>query len=615
MEEEAILPSEPEETEAEEKEIRTNFTQTVFFVETMHHGGMGKVYVARCKTDRKLYALKTILLEKRKTEEEREAFFKRFRWEGQIWAILGKHRNIVQAYWAEQDQFYRPLLIMEYVDGHSKYGVTLRDWIKKHNLEGKMLPISFILKIANEVLTALLYAKRIMKEELDMEFVHRDLKPENILITKKGVAKVTDFGLVKAFGEAGGDITLKVKEDEVERVTFMATKGICGTPPYMAPEQWRGEELEERTDVYALGCILYEMITGKTPFIRYSIEACRNAHLYETPKSPEMEEDDVPNALNILVLKCLSKDKKDRPKLSELRNELQRIYRELFGRKLEVKDTGDKLNVFDWHSRGICFSQLGLQGKAIICFNEALKIDPKKARIYHNRGDAYAFIGQYENAIKDYNRAIELNPNDPKFYNNLGIIFLDILNQHEKAIDNFTKAIELDPNFYSAYNNRGMAYNNLGQYDQAINNLEKVIELNPNLADSYLNLGNTYSYKDQNELAIEYYNKAIELNQQFALAYFNRGNSYRDIGQYELAIRDYDKAIELRPREVSTHFHGIESLPYLNRAKAYEILGEYRQAIENFNCFIEVASPQYAQDVEEAKKMIEELKGRAEKMF
>jgi len=489
------------------KTIRTHYTRDLFTIEKTHYGGMGKVYKARRESDGRLYALKTIFMEKAKTIQEEERLIKRFWWEGQVWIVLRKHKNIVQAnwvdrYWEPQGDGYisRPLLIMEYIEGDQKYGVSLKDWIKKYYyFDGKYLPLSFVFKISIEVLTGLLYAKKVMKEELNMEFIHRDLKSENILITKDRTAKVTDFGLVKAFSEAG-EITLKVKEGEEERITFTATKGICGTPAYMAPEQWKGEGIDERADVYALGCILYEMITGRPPFLCLSFEDCKNAHLKRIPEPPDRMGEKIPVEIKELVLRCLSKERDKRPVLLELREKLQEIHKGLFGKAVKVEDEGEELTAEDWNNIGVTFSNLHFYKKAIFCYKKAIEINPSYAMAYNNRGLSYVDIREYQKAIADFSKAIEINPRYAEAYIGRGGTYRQLdsspysptapvnfsfwayykyLDYRKRAIADFSKAIEIDPGYAVAYYNRGEAYKAIDKPAKAIKDYRRFIDLGP----------------------------------------------------------------------------------------------------------------------------------------
>ena len=135
-------------------------------------------------------------------------------------------------------------------------------------------------------------------------FVHRDIKPQNILITQNRVVKVTDFGLVKTFSELTDNIQLEsTAEGPNTRYGFTKMGNICGTPPYVSPEQCLGvKEIDARADIYAFGCILYEMLTSRHPFRTRLAQEFIYHHLHTRPDPPDVQDD-----IDLVVMKCLEK--------------------------------------------------------------------------------------------------------------------------------------------------------------------------------------------------------------------------------------------------------------------------------------------------------------------
>ena len=496
--------------------IKTLGTGNSFNVQSCHKGGMGVVYIAERQKDKKLYALKTIRDDKIKDEIKRENFIKRFRWESQVWIVLGKHRNIVQAYWFDFTYNYEPLLVMEYVEGHPNYGNTLKDW-----LLNKSLDLKTILNFSIQALTGLIYAQKVIKEELNMPFVHRDLKPANLLITKDGTVKVTDFGLVKAFG--------------------ILESGICGTPLYMPPEQWNGKEIEEKTDIYALGCVIYEMIERRPPWGLTKNEI-RKRHFSKRPKPLEK----VPIALNHIIIKCLEKDPHQRQSFSELREELQRLHKRLTGKRVNVKDYPEPLSSEELNQRGSGFDQLGLHKKAISCYNKAIAINPEDARFFLNRGNSYFCLFQYDKAIKNYHEAINLSPKLPEPYIALGNVYSK-KGQYEEAIQNYNRAEEFNPEVAEIYLARGNACANLKQYERAIKDYKKAMDLNPDFAEAYMGLANVYVCLKDYKQAEKYYDTAIKKNPQYAQAYIALAKLYHLMGQDEKIDKYLKRATDIDP--------------------------------------------------------------------
>lgn len=211
-------------------------------------------------------------------------------------------------------------------------------------------------------------------------------------------------------------------------------------------------------------------------------------------------------------------------------------------------------------------------GEALASCNEAIRLNPKKAKAYNCRGLAYQGKREYDRAIEDYNRAIALAPNYALAYSNRGNVYND-KGEHDRAIADYNRAIEIDPNDADVYSNRGAVYDNKGQYDRAIEDCNRAIAIDPHDADAYNNRGVAYDNKGQYDCAIEDYNRAIAIDPNYAAAYNNRGTVYAHKEQYDLAIADYSRALELDPRLV---------LAYSNRGAAYYITGQYRNAAEDF---------------------------------
>ena len=245
-------------------------------------GGMGQVYQA---TDTKLnrqVALK-ILPEAFANDPDRLARFQR---EAQVLASLN-HPNIAQIYGLEEADGTRAL-VLELVEGP-----TLADRIKRGPI-----PLDEALPIAKQIAVALEAAH-------EAGVIHRDLKPANIKVRDDGTAKVLDFGLAKGFARVGdvGDLS------QTTTVTHAATQAgvILGTAPYMSPEQVRGTQLDKRTDVWAFGCVLYEMLSGRRAF---DAETMPDALARVLDREPDWEAlpPSTPPRIAELVRRCLRKE-------------------------------------------------------------------------------------------------------------------------------------------------------------------------------------------------------------------------------------------------------------------------------------------------------------------
>jgi serine/threonine-protein kinase len=252
-------------------------------------GGMADVYEARDLLLDRLVALKVLFPEL----STNPTFVERFRREAQSAAALS-HPNIVSVYdWGPANSTY--FIAMELVTGS-----TLADVIRE---SGTVAPGRAAV-IGADVALALAFAHR-------HGVVHRDIKPSNVLLTEDGMVKVADFGIARA-----------VTNDE----DLTQTGAVLGTATYISPEQARGEDLDGRSDVYSLGIVMYEMLTGTAPFLAETPIAVAYKHVTERPAGPRSINPSIPPALETIVLKCLQKDRANRySDAGELRSDLLRF--------------------------------------------------------------------------------------------------------------------------------------------------------------------------------------------------------------------------------------------------------------------------------------------------
>ena len=233
-------------------------------------GGMAEVFLARDRLLDRDVAVK-VLSPGFATDP---TFIARFRREAQSAASLN-HPNIVAVYdWGEDGGNY--FIVMEYVAGR-----TLREVLREYT----RLPALEAARIAAEIADALSFAHR-------NGVVHRDIKPGNVLLTPTGQVKVTDFGIARA--EQNDDLT--------------KTGSVMGTATYFSPEQAQGLDLDGRADVYALGVVLYEMLTGVAPFIADNPVSVAYKHVREEPVPPSRVNPGVPDAMDLAVLTAMAKD-------------------------------------------------------------------------------------------------------------------------------------------------------------------------------------------------------------------------------------------------------------------------------------------------------------------
>jgi tetratricopeptide (TPR) repeat protein len=197
--------------------------------------------------------------------------------------------------------------------------------------------------------------------------------------------------------------------------------------------------------------------------------------------------------------------------------------------------------------RGTIWNEQRDFDKAIIDFNQAIRLDPKNPRAYIGRGLAWVPKHEWNKAISDFTEAIRLDPKDASVHMCRGLVW-HTKKEFEKAIWEYDESIRLDPRFASSYGNRALAWSAKGDIDKAISDYDEVIRLDPS-AVAYNNRGNTWSDTKEYDKAIADYDEAIRLDPKYVYAYINRGRAWRKTGKYAKALSDYDEVLRLDPKE------------------------------------------------------------------
>ncbi|MFT3716491.1 MAG: Stk1 family PASTA domain-containing Ser/Thr kinase [Gordonia sp. (in: high G+C Gram-positive bacteria)] len=262
--------------------------------ETLGFGGMSEVQFARDHLLHRDVAIKIL----RPDLARDPSFYLRFRREAQNAAKLN-HPTIVQVFdtgEAETTEGPLPFIVMEYVDGE-----TLRDVLRA---SGTIAPRQAMTWMA-DVAAAMDFSHK-------NGIVHRDMKPANVMIDTHGAVKVMDFGIARAMDDTGATMT--------------QTSAVMGTAQYLSPEQARGIKVDPRSDIYSMGCVLFELVTGEPPFTGDSPIAVAHQHVHEDPRRPSQINPEITPELDSVVMKAMSKNPENRYQTAaEFRSDLIKV--------------------------------------------------------------------------------------------------------------------------------------------------------------------------------------------------------------------------------------------------------------------------------------------------
>ncbi|MBC7593681.1 MAG: Stk1 family PASTA domain-containing Ser/Thr kinase [Kineosporiaceae bacterium] len=263
-------------------------------------GLLGRGGMADVRVGRDLRLGRTVAVKQLRSDLASDPTFQeRFRREAQSAASLN-HPSIVAVYDTgesfDKDGHVAPYIVMEYVEGQ-----TLRDVMR----DGRKLLPERALDITADILSALDYSHR-------SGIVHRDIKPANVMLTPSGQVKVMDFGIARAIADASSAMT--------------ATAAVIGTAQYLSPEQARGETVDARSDIYSTGCLLYELLTGRPPFVGDSPVSVAYQHVREEARPPSQLNPDVGANIDAIVAKSLAKRTDDRyQSAADMRKDIERL--------------------------------------------------------------------------------------------------------------------------------------------------------------------------------------------------------------------------------------------------------------------------------------------------
>jgi tetratricopeptide (TPR) repeat protein len=414
--------------------------------------------------------------------------------------------------------------------------------------------------------------------------VHRDLKPANILrqIGPDGHAmlKIADFGI-------GGVATQQAIREQTRHTTrslflVSALRGSC-TPLYASPQQMRGEAPDPRDDVFALGVIWYQMLTGDVTagrpggarwgkrlaeqgldmaLVEVMAEcfednledrisdartlARRLADLLPASAAAPVERrpEPPPTVLTPPVKHVPAPPPVRTPREQE--QDRKRQQQEQRRAELDAALARTPCDARLLAQRGEALRQLGEHDRAIGDCTEAIRLDPSLAAAYATRGSSHRVKGQIDLAISDCTRAVELDPGHVVAWYNRGEAWR--MKRHvDRAIADCTKAIHLDPTYSWAYGTRGAAHQQRGDLANALADLNESVRLEPGYAWAWAVRGELHRLRGDLDLAITDCTEALRLQPNSAMAYANRGAAFRQKGDFATALADLEQALRLQP--------------------------------------------------------------------
>ena len=520
-------------------------------------GGFGIVYLVHDRSINAVCALKTFRDELLVDSAAKEAFKK----EALLWVNLERHPFILAAQWVEE-VFGRLFVAMDQIAPDAQGRVSLADHLAqaKGSLDRRQ-----VLEWAIQFCLGMEHANAHGIE------CHRDIKPANLLITQGKALKITDFGLAAAAEMAwrrtsGQGGSFVIGDAEVGFSLMQADGKVrCGTPGYIAPEVYRYEKADIRSDIYSFGLVLWQMVAGSRvpPFIvpwRGGMESYLRA-IYEKQMAGS-----VPNMGGLfdpIIGRCL------KPKPAERFANFQELRADFFTRanlKFEIPQISTKPALF-WVNKGASFLALGRHTEAIDCFDKALAIDPKNRDAWSNKGIALDTLGRFDEAIDCYDMALAIEPKAAAVWLNKGFP-LGKLGRYEEAIGCYDKALAIDPQKLFAWISRGGALTSLGRHAEAIT----------------------------------CYDKALAIDPRNAHAWSNKSVSFRALNRLDEAIRCLDKALAIDPQFSDALY---------NKALTEDSMKRFRAAAINYQNFIKVASPLNAQQIAHARQRIQELESKS----
>lgn len=533
-------------------------------------GGMGIVYLCYDEAVKMPVALKSLVLI---NDRDWKSILGNFIREARTWISIGRIQYVVEAYGivnVESEDGIVPHIAMELIEGHPVYGESLLSWIYN-----SALSFDLIWFIAINLCTGMI---RIKNKLLGFgDFVHRDLKPQNILFSKEGCIKITDFGLTKPLFDNFSLIDIPSSFNTKSYYTYGTINNVCGTPPYMSPEQCMGSHtLDQRSDIYSYGCILYEMCTAGFIFQVNSPQEFIENHIHKSHIPVEHLNPDIPKFFAKLINNCLAKNPDDRPQsFEDIRNYLMSELR----KNDQLCHDGIKFTLFG-------FSYLSDNPRIMSDWNmenddEALILGNAFGVDYIVKQGIIKNKAEWDKIVEDNDKRKNRKERLKKY-------------ESEKEIDELVRKGDSFIKLAKSVDEQ----EKIKFIRSAISNYQSANNKLPNSPQITFRIGLSYSVlaeimEEENELisddlftlAIEEFESILEQTKKpfiiefddiyYLLPYhalFHKAAAYISIGDYQNALKNFKRLINRLEVSVSTEFRDISEQIKQNTIKATELL-------------------------------------------